>query len=61
MVILREKLVQTLIKINYFNLARIMLLLALALIAIYVIGLSQQPAVHEAFHDLRHAAGFPCH
>jgi cobalt transporter subunit CbtB len=28
---------------------------------IYVVGLEQMPYAHSAFHDLRHASGFPCH
>jgi len=26
-----------------------------------VVGFAPYPAVHDAFHDIRHAAGFPCH
>jgi len=26
-----------------------------------VIGFAPYPAVHDAFHDVRHTAGFPCH
>ena len=31
------------------------------LILVYGIGLVSIPAVHNATHDARHAAGFPCH
>ncbi|MFQ5507996.1 MAG: CbtB-domain containing protein [Leptospirillia bacterium] len=24
-------------------------------------GFASQPALHDALHDVRHAAGFPCH
>jgi cobalt transporter subunit CbtB len=34
-------------------------LLGMALLS--VIGFAHYPAVHDAFHDLRHTAGFPCH
>jgi hypothetical protein len=51
------------------------LLIALGLFAFYLIGLDQgqllsvvqgsaafdQNLIHEAVHDARHAAGFPCH
>jgi hypothetical protein len=51
------------------------LLALLALLALYVLGLDQgqllslvqgsvafdQNLIHEAVHDARHAAGFPCH
>ncbi len=54
--------------------ARIVVAL-LGLIALYVVGLDQgqllslvqggvafdQNLIHEAVHDARHAAGFPCH
>ncbi|TGK12006.1 CbtB-domain containing protein [Leptospira fletcheri] len=29
--------------------------------AIYIVALEPMQAVHDTFHDLRHAAGFPCH
>ena len=41
--------------------AKLAILMGVALLALYVVGLAQYPAVHEAFHDVRHAAGFPCH
>jgi cobalt transporter subunit CbtB len=34
-------------------------LMGLGLLAL--IGFAPYPAVHDAFHDVRHAAGFPCH
>jgi len=33
--------------------------LGLGLLAL--IGFVPYPAVHDAFHDVRHTAGFPCH
>jgi cobalt transporter subunit CbtB len=26
-----------------------------------MIGVEPMPALHNAFHDLRHGTGFPCH
>ena len=54
---------------------RLLGLVALALLALYVVGIDQghllalfqgnlafeQNWLHEAVHDARHAAGFPCH
>lgn len=34
-------------------------LLGLALFGL--VGFAPYPALHDAFHDIRHAAGFPCH
>lgn len=34
-------------------------LMGLALLGI--VGFAPYPAVHDTFHDVRHAAGFPCH
>lgn len=34
-------------------------LLGLALLGL--VGYVPYPAVHDAFHDIRHTAGFPCH
>lgn len=34
---------------------------ALGLMLIYGSGLAQIQALHNAAHDARHAAGFPCH
>jgi cobalt transporter subunit CbtB len=28
---------------------------------LFLIGFVPYPAVHDAFHDVRHTAGFPCH
>lgn len=36
-------------------------LIMLALGIVYVVGVEPMPSVHNAFHDLRHASGFPCH
>lgn len=33
----------------------------LGLVLLYGVGLTTQPPVHAAAHDMRHAAGFPCH
>ncbi len=38
-----------------------LMLAALALSIVYVVGLEPLPNLHNAFHDLRHATGFPCH
>ncbi len=35
--------------------------IALGLCFIYVIGLSNVSALHNAAHDTRHSAAFPCH
>jgi cobalt transporter subunit CbtB len=35
--------------------------LIFGLILVYGIGFAAVPAVHNATHDARHAAGFPCH
>ena len=34
---------------------------ALGLVLVYGAGLAQMEALHNAAHDARHAAGFPCH
>jgi cobalt transporter subunit CbtB len=34
---------------------------ALGLVLIYAAGFAQPEAIHNAAHDARHAAGFPCH
>ena len=34
-------------------------LMGIGLLAL--IGFAPYPAVHDAFHDVRHTAGFPCH
>lgn len=35
--------------------------LAFGLLLLYGVGFSTLPAAHNATHDTRHAAGFPCH
>ncbi|MDF9391532.1 MULTISPECIES: CbtB domain-containing protein [Methylococcus] len=35
--------------------------LALGGLLVLVVGFSPLPAVHDATHDTRHSAGFPCH
>jgi cobalt transporter subunit CbtB len=35
--------------------------LLLGMILLYGVGFVSIPAVHNATHDARHAAGFPCH
>lgn len=37
------------------------LLILLCLSVVYVVGFEQMVYVHDSFHDIRHAAGFPCH
>jgi cobalt transporter subunit CbtB len=37
------------------------LALALGAVIIFVAGLSHSTTMHNAAHDARHAAGFPCH
>lgn len=34
---------------------------ALGLVFVFGVGFSHVSAVHNAAHDARHAAGFPCH
>ncbi len=45
----------------YYRLRTIMLILGFVLLVVYAIAMSHNPVVHDAFHDVRHAAGFPCH
>lgn len=40
---------------------RLVILLTFVAMAIFAVGFEQNMVVHETFHDLRHAAGFPCH
>lgn len=61
MVGLVEKIRGSLVKINYLVWVKMFLLLGVGLLLFYLLALSQYPAVHDALHDLRHAAGFPCH
>jgi cobalt transporter subunit CbtB len=35
--------------------------LLFGLVLVYAVGFVSIPAVHNATHDARHAAGFPCH
>ena len=28
---------------------------------VYIVGFAPYPAIHDAFHDIRHGLGFPCH
>ena len=28
---------------------------------LFMVGLAQSQALHDAAHDVRHASGFPCH
>lgn len=48
-------------KYHWLTLTKIAFIVGAALIALYAVGLWQLPAAHAAFHDIRHAAGFPCH
>ncbi len=52
---------QVITNLNWLSIAKITLLVAVAGFTLYLVGLSQIPAVHDAFHDVRHAIGFPCH
>ena len=36
-------------------------LLVFGVVMVYGVGFSVTPEVHNAAHDTRHAAGFPCH
>lgn len=51
-------------ELDYAMLAKLAVILLAIALAIYIIGFANFenfPALHEGFHDLRHAAGFPCH
>ncbi len=51
-------------ELDYAMLAKLAIIFLTIALAIYIIGFSNFesfPALHEGFHDLRHAAGFPCH
>lgn len=39
----------------------LMFLLAAGLLVTLAVGFNQNHMVHETFHDIRHAMGFPCH
>ncbi len=36
-------------------------LILICLFVVYFVGLEPMAFAHNAFHDVRHAAGFPCH
>jgi cobalt transporter subunit CbtB len=36
-------------------------MLTLAIGIIYMVGMEPMVYAHNAFHDLRHSTGFPCH
>jgi cobalt transporter subunit CbtB len=38
-----------------------MFAIALGVTTLYVVGFSHSDLLHAAAHDVRHAAGFPCH
>lgn len=51
-------------ELDYVMLAKLAIIFLTIVLAIYIIGFANFenfPALHEGFHDLRHAAGFPCH
>ena len=51
-------------ELDYAMLAKLAVIFLTIALAIYIIGFANFesfPALHEGFHDLRHAAGFPCH
>jgi cobalt transporter subunit CbtB len=51
-------------ELDYAMLAKLAIIFLTIALAIYIIGFANFesfPALHEGFHDLRHAAGFPCH
>lgn len=52
---------QKVINADRYRPAAVIFILGFALLAVYAVGLDQNPIVHQGFHDLRHAAGFPCH
>jgi len=35
--------------------------LAFGIALLFVTGISSKPVLHNAAHDARHSAGFPCH
>jgi len=39
----------------------VLTMLGLAVFIIYLVGIETMPLLHNAFHDLRHGTGFPCH
>ncbi len=51
-------------ELDYAILAKLAIIFLTIALAIYIIGFANFesfPTLHEGFHDLRHAAGFPCH
>ena len=51
-------------ELDHAMLAKLAVIFLTIALAIYIIGFANFenfPALHEGFHDLRHAAGFPCH
>lgn len=46
---------------QWITLTKLLMAITILAAGLYIVGLSQNPAIHEAFHDVRHAAGFPCH
>tara|TARA_B100000959_G_C14755941_1_gene531243 strand:+ start:244 stop:438 length:195 start_codon:yes stop_codon:yes gene_type:complete len=45
----------------YLNRLMVISALLVAVVTIYVVGLEPMGIVHDSFHDVRHAFGFPCH
>lgn len=43
------------------TLASVLFIAVLGLGLLFVAGLAQSAALHDAAHDVRHATGFPCH
>lgn len=43
------------------RLATIILASVLGLGLVFLSGIAQSETLHDAAHDLRHAAGYPCH
>lgn len=43
------------------QLATIVLATVLGLGLVFLSGIAQSETLHDAAHDLRHAAGYPCH
>ena len=42
-------------------LSQALLAAVLGVVLLFGVGFSHLPAVHNAAHDTRHSAGFPCH
>lgn len=43
------------------NIATIALVFLMGATMVFVAGFAQSATMHESAHDVRHAAGFPCH